>query len=86
MNLVSAVLEVREIAPKEPDKPKELELAQFAHREQMLQEARDTGLTPREMELYEFYLEHPNATYRQAAKHFGHSLGTAFGEYRVGHR
>jgi hypothetical protein len=77
VNLVSAVLGGRDIAPEEPDEPKELELAQFANREQMLQDARDTGLTPREMELYEFYLEHPNATYRQAAEHFGRSIGWA---------
>jgi DNA-binding CsgD family transcriptional regulator len=52
----------------------ERELARFANREELLKRARDAGLTPREMELFEFFIKNPGAKYREAADKLGMSV------------
>lgn len=54
----------------------ETELATFANREALLQKARDAGLTPREYELFEFFIENPTARNADAARALGVAEGT----------
>lgn len=78
INMVSAALQGRDVT-KKPESPmdvEEIELARFANREEMVRQAGAAGLTPREMDLYEFYLDNPNATHQQAADGIGASVGT----------
>lgn len=64
--------------------PPEIEQATFADeelgmreaREAWLKRARDARLPPRELELFAFFLENPNATKKQAADHFDISIHT----------
>jgi DNA-binding CsgD family transcriptional regulator len=64
INLTDAILSGREGKPA--DRP-ELELAQFADKEEMLKRAQDAGLPPREMEVFKFFVENPGSKNREAA-------------------
>ena len=52
------------------------ELAAFANREKLLQKARDAELTPREQDLFVFFLENPSAKNVDAARTLGIAVGT----------
>jgi DNA-binding CsgD family transcriptional regulator len=71
INVVDTILTDR--GDRAADNP-EQDLAQFANREELLRVARDAGLTPREMELYEFFIQNPQAKYREAADKLGMSV------------
>jgi hypothetical protein len=54
----------------------ETELAAFAEREALLRKARDPNLTPRENELFRFFIENPSATNADAARALNIKEGT----------
>ncbi len=56
--------------------PAEMELAVFAEREVLLQKARAARLTPREHELFRFFIENPSAKNADAARALGLAPGT----------
>lgn len=72
INLTDAILSNR--GRKAADTP-ELELARFAEREAALRRGREVGLPPREMEVFKFFVENLGAKNREAADHFGISVG-----------
>ena len=67
---------VRRIEKPEPPTPPETELTTFAAREAALKKARDAGLTPREVELFTFFVENPKAKNVEAARALGIAEGT----------
>src|SRR5215210_7451638 len=56
--------------------PPEAELTTFAAREAALKRAHDVGLTPRERELFTFFVENPQAKNAEAARALGMAEGT----------
>lgn len=67
---------VKKIEQRLSSPTEETELATFANREALLQKARDAGLTPREYELFEFFIENPTAKNADAARALGVAEGT----------
>jgi DNA-binding CsgD family transcriptional regulator len=67
---------VRRIEKPGSSTPPETELTTFAVREAALKKARDAGLTPRELELFTFFVENPKARNTEAARALGIAEGT----------
>src|SRR5215207_1563561 len=67
---------VKEIEKRLRPEPPELELAAFADREALLERARDAGLTPREQELFWFFIANPGARNVDAARALDIAEGT----------
>jgi DNA-binding CsgD family transcriptional regulator len=67
---------VRRIEKHEAPRSPESELTTFAAREAALKIARTAGLTPRERELFKFFVENPKAKNGEAARALGIAEGT----------
>jgi DNA-binding CsgD family transcriptional regulator len=67
---------VKQIEMRLRPTPPELELAAFADREVLLERARDAGLTPREQELFRFFIANPRARNADAARALDIAEGT----------
>jgi DNA-binding CsgD family transcriptional regulator len=65
-----------EKAHPQPNVQDRQELATFAAREAALKKSRLAGLTPREHELFKFFLENPGAKNAEAARELGVAEGT----------
>jgi DNA-directed RNA polymerase specialized sigma24 family protein len=68
----------RRLGKRQSKPPLEVELATFADHETLLKQAKDTGLPPREYELFKLrVIENPGMSLREAAQRMGIAEGTA---------